>query len=97
MIKKNLSLIFTTTALILILTKVFIFINRNWRLTKLTPTPIPTPPPIEQFTASPSAYATDDAILKIEKDLEILENDLGAVRLDEPSLKPPIIDLQVEY
>jgi len=97
MIKKNLSLIFATTALILIITEILIFMNQNWKLTKPNPTPVPMPLPTKQFIASPSAYATDAAILKMEKDLELLEKDLDSVYLNEPSLHPPILDLNIEY
>ncbi len=51
---------------------------------------------IEEFIASPSAYVNDETVLKIEKSLETLEQDLNALDLDEPQLRPPILDLNVK-
>jgi len=58
---------------------------------------LPTPTPIVSFEATPSAYATDSAVLKIEKEAENLEKELETIDLEESSLQPPVIDLRVEY
>jgi len=62
--------------------------------TKVLPSKL-TPTPVLEKTAS--IYATDSAVLKIEKELEALIKDLETVNLDEESLKPPALDLQIEY
>ena len=67
---------------------------------KKTPPPAPvlTPTPIETSAeASPSAYATDSAVLKIEKDIIDIEEALKRTIFREPSLLPPEIDLNVEF
>ena len=109
MIRKVLLFILTVLMIslaILVLFGVFTFVNRGnvsipVLLTKPTPTqpptPTPTPLPTDLFTASPSAYATDEAVLKLEKDLEKFEKELDAVDLDEFPLRPPILDLKVKY
>ena len=56
---------------------------------KLTPTPV--------LEKTASIYATDSAVLKIEQELETLIKDLETVNLDEDGLKPPALDLQIEY
>jgi hypothetical protein len=59
--------------------------------------PTPTPTPFEEKIASPSAYATDSAILKIEQDLKTLDQDLQLTDLKETSLNPPALDWEVEF
>lgn len=103
MIKK---VIFSLVALLVIFVifyAAFIIINKGGFsvpifITKPTPTLLPPPPfPPETFLASPSAYATDEAILRIEEKLGILEKDLDTVDLEELRFRPPILDLKVEY
>lgn len=81
---------------VLLAALVLFFVNQKRELTQ-KPSPTPIPLPMEEFIASPSAYATDEAVLKIEKDLGILEKELDVVDLDELRLHPPLIDLNVEY
>lgn len=67
---------------------------------KLTPPPLPTPtiPPfIPPFSATPSAWATEAGVLKIEEDLRNLESDLGITDLSESSLSLPILDMNVNF
>ncbi len=63
------------------------------RLTQISPS---TRSDIEEFIASPSAYVNDEVVLKIEKDLEALEQELNALDLDELQLRPPVLDLNVK-
>lgn len=63
-----------------------------------TPTPIPTestPTPMVLPISSPSAYATDSAILNIEKNIESLENSLAHTELKEGNLQPPPLDWNI--
>lgn len=65
-----------------------------------TPTPTPnvqTPLPTPSSIGNPSVYATDSGVLKIESDLKILENKLGATDLDESNLRPPDINFYVNF
>lgn len=68
----------------------------QWLERKVSPTPKPTPTPIREV-ATPSAYATDSAILEIEADLKAIENDLKATDLRETGLQPPVLDMEVEF
>ena len=104
MIRKILLSILAVTIFFLLLLEFFIFYNKgNFFIPFLTskPTPIPSPSlsplPLEHFIASPSAYANDETILKIEKDLVTLETDLDDVNLEEVPLHPPLLDLNVKY
>lgn len=94
--KKILLLILAALVVFLVLLVAFTFVNKGGQLTPM-PSPTPTPLSIEELIASPSAWVTDEAILKIEKDLGILEKDLDTVDLDELRLRPPVLDLKVEY
>lgn len=59
--------------------------------------PTPTPTPLEERITSPSAYATDSAILKIESDLKTLDQNLQATDLKEAALNPPVLDMQINF
>ena len=88
MIKKVLLLIISGLILFLAINQVV----KN-RLTRIPPS---THSEIEEFIASPSAYVNDETVLKIEKDLEELEQDLNALDLDELQFRPPVLDLNVK-
>jgi hypothetical protein len=61
-----------------------------------TPTPTgPTPTPLELPISSPSAYATDSAVLNIEKNIDTLENSLANIDLKEENLQPPPLDWNI--
>jgi cytoskeletal protein RodZ len=83
---------------IIVLIILFIFV-RKFFLTKkpqLPPpvSPVPTKP---EEIASPSAYATASAVLKIEQDLKEVEELLKTTKFKEPSLLPPSLDMKVEF
>lgn len=61
-------------------------------LPAITPTPTEEPK-----IASPSAYATDSAVLKIEKNLDEIEVLLKETGFRQPALLPPEVDLGVEF
>lgn len=66
-----------------------------------SPSPIPTPIitsyPEKETTASPSAYATDSAILKLEKEIEEVAKEIQATDLRESKLNPPVLDMEVSF
>lgn len=62
-----------------------------------SPSPTPEPTPGEEETASPSAYATDSAILQIETAIGGLEEELKSTDLKETGLNPPVLDMEVEF
>lgn len=57
----------------------------------------PTPTPFEEEITSPSIYATDSAILKIEADLKTIDQDLQSTDLKEVGLNPPVLDMEVKF
>jgi len=64
---------------------------------KQTQLPTPTPTPFEEEITSPSIYATDSAILKIEADLKTIDQDLQSTDLKEVGLNPPVLDMEVKF
>lgn len=44
-----------------------------------------------------SRWATDSAVLKIEEDLQNLDEDLKNVDLKETKLLPPVLDMEVKF
>lgn len=59
--------------------------------------PSPSPTPTGEEIITPSAYATDSAILAIEEDLKTLERDLLETDLSEAGLNPPVLDMEVSF
>lgn len=57
--------------------------------------PVSTPTPFEEKITSPSIYATDSAILKIEAELKTIDQDLQSTDLKEAGLNPPVLDMEV--
>lgn len=68
----------------------------QWIERRVSLAPTPTPTPIGEI-ATPSAYATDSAILEIEANLKAIEKDLPATDLRETGLLPPVLDMEVEF
>jgi len=60
------------------------------------PTPTPTTE-FEQKIGSPSPYATDAAILKIEGEVENLNKKIQNTDLKETSLTPPILKMGINF
>ena len=65
------------------------------------PKPLPSIAPTESVTETvtppSSKYATDSAVLKIQKDLEELDQALEEAKFREEALLPPEIDLNVKF
>ena len=61
--------------------------------------PRSSPPlsPRAQSITSPSAYATDSAVLEIEKKLEELGSFLETSQTDQIELLPPKLDWEIEF
>lgn len=67
---------------------------------KATPTPTAqssTPLPTPQGIGSPSRYATDSAVLKIDEDIKNLQTKLEGTDLEESNLRPPDINFFVSF
>lgn len=70
------------------------------RLMKPKPVAISSPTPEATFipaTPTPSRYATDSAVLDIEKNIETLDKELSEVDLDEVNLKPRALKWEVTF
>lgn len=78
---------------IFIITKISPAIRKS-KPPAIEPSPRPTKEP---EIASPSAYATDSAVLKIEKELLEIEKLLKEIQFREPSLLPPEVDMEVKF
>lgn len=83
--------------LLILLTILANLTQKSIKLPKPLPLPAPSPTPAEEKIASPSAYATDSAILKIEEEIEAIEEKLQSTDLKEAALNPPILDMKVEF
>lgn len=59
--------------------------------------PVSTPTPFEEKITSPSIYATDSAILKIEAELKTIDQNLQSTDLKEAGLNPPVLDMEVKF
>lgn len=62
-----------------------------------SPSPSPSPTPIKEEITSPSIYATDSAVLKIEAELKTIESKLQSTDLREKGLNPPVLDMDVNF
>jgi len=56
-----------------------------------------TPTPTPQEVLPPSRWATDSAVLEIEKNIQALSQDLQSVDLKEFPLSPPVLDMKISF
>ena len=83
--------------LLLLLITLSVFLPKSTPPVLPPASPTPTPTPLEEKITSPSAYATDSAVLKIESDLKTLDQNLQATDLKEAALNPPVLDMEVNF
>lgn len=57
----------------------------------------PTPSPIPFKPTKPSVYATDEDVLKLQEDIDLLEKELARVSLRENDLLPPKLDFNINF
>lgn len=62
-----------------------------------TVTIAPTPTSTLYEPDRPSVYALDPQILKLENDIEVLRRELAGVDIRESTLKPPILDFNINF
>ena len=89
---------FGVVLILLLITAVFTGFSQN--LFEETDTEKPMPKPITESRkeiTSPSPYATDAAILKIEEEVEKLDKKIQETDLKETDLTPPTLDWEVEF
>lgn len=58
---------------------------------------ITTPTPVEYKFDKPSIYAEDEAFLKLEEEVRILENEVNQTDIRETRLAPPPLDFNVSF
>jgi len=70
--------------------------NKNGGDTNVpTPTNVPTAPPYKR--TEPSIYDKDATILKIEEDAKVLLNEIVGKSLDDDSISPPNLDVNINF
>jgi hypothetical protein len=62
-----------------------------------TVTLAPSPTSVPYEPERPSVYAEDPQILKLENDIEVLRRELAGVDIRESTLKPPILDFNINF
>jgi len=96
-LSKRVKILIIVFLFFLILLISLVVISRKPKLTTINPNQILSPTTTIVVNPNPSAYATDSAVLKIEKDLEELDDKIQSLDLLEPSLNPPELDLNVKF
>lgn len=75
-----------------------VFSNRRGPLVVgATPTPVASQSATPAAIARPSKYATDSAVLDIEKMITELDRDMSAVDIRESQLTPPNLDYEIKF
>lgn len=66
---------------------------------EIKPTPVVSfePLPSGEVIISPSRYATDSGVIKIEEDLRNLEKELDSMQVNETNLLPPRLDFDINF
>ena len=65
--------------------------NQPGTIEDITPTPVVYNPP------KASVYATDESILKLEEDINVITQEIGSIVLREGQLTPPTLDFNVNF
>ncbi len=92
--------IFGGLLVILLATAIFFDFRSGRVTTKTEPTPTPTLTPTPEFKeeiTSPSPYATDAAILKLEEEVKTLDQELLSTDLKESGLNPPVLEMKINF
>ena len=74
-----------------------VFTRKGSIVVKPSPTPAATETAIPQEITRPSKYATDSAVLEIEKMVEDLDRNMSTVDIREAQLTPPNLDYEVKF
>lgn len=62
---------------------------------ELVTSPTPTYTPTQ--SKKPSIYAQDEALLKLEEKIKVLDAEISSARIEESTLKPPRLDFLIEF
>jgi len=78
---------------------IILIARSSFRFSRFKPPvfPSPSPSPYEEEITNPSVYATDSAVLEIDKKLKEIENEIDQTDLKETGLNPPVLDLEVNF
>lgn len=88
------------------LTAVIIFLLSLWVLAKFwqqnylgqPPVSFAPPSPTPTKTKQPASFwATDPAVLAIEADLKAIGEEIKKTELNEPALRPPLLDMDINF
>lgn len=95
---KKILIIVAVIAILLLVLMIGINILSRMRSNNIVVAPSPTPevtaPPV---TPPPTRYATDSAVLEIEKNINGLDTELSQVDIDEVNLKPRSMQWEVKF
>ena len=94
------TIIFGSLLVILLSITIFFDFQQGKITSQVETTPSPTPTPTtenkEEIT-SPSPYATDAAILKIEEEIKNLDQEIISTDLKESGLNPPKLEMKINF
>ncbi|MFC1649802.1 hypothetical protein ACFL2C_03780 [Patescibacteria group bacterium] len=83
-----------------VLVFVLILLNLVLGLLKRPPTitgPTPVPTTTETEPSQPSIYADDEDVLSLEERIKVLDRELSNVVLRDTTMKPPILDFNINF
>ena len=90
--------IFGGLLVILLAAVIFFSLNQGKITTQVKSTPTPTPTPeFKEEIISPSPYATDEAVLKMEEEVKKLDQELTSADLKESGLNPPVLEMKIKF
>ncbi len=84
---------------LVILVVLLLIVQTSLRINRFKPLvfPSPSPSPYEEEITNPSVYATDSAVLEIEKRIKEIEKEIDQTDLKETKLNPPVLDLDINF
>lgn len=90
--------IFGGLLVILLATTIFLGFQQGKVTPEVSPTPTQTPTSeLKEEITSPSPYATDAAILKMEEEIKALDQELLSTDLKESGFNPPALEMKVNF
>jgi len=90
--------IFGSLLVLLLAAAIFLSFQQGKVTTMVKPTPTPTSTPeFKEEIISPSPYATDAAVLKMEEEIKSLDQGLTSTDLKESGLNPPVLEMKIQF
>lgn len=90
--------IFGGLLVLLLAAAIFLSFHQGQPTTKIETKPTPTPTiGFKKEIISPSPYATDAAILKMEEEIKTLDQEITSADLKEAGLNPPVLEMKIKF